>query len=231
MESHLGPLCGAETQIGDGGGTPHGGAGGRGKSSTGLAELQVVLSLQGAEGASVQPAWCSWKGGLDPLGGARWRFHPMQRSMIYVPGIKFRTQSLHLHRILHYCHPSGADTSTQFTDEETEALRLNTSPRSLDQSSGTTGSVYLMLWNSKGCSICWGALGKAKTSHGHSEPPMSWSHSTVPSTRLFCSILGTTLGLVPSSQWHPWRNKGGGKLQNQNFNPLTYTPQIQGFSL
>ena len=51
MESHLGPLCGAETQI-DGEGTLHGGVGGRGKSSTGLRELQVVLSLQEAEGAS-----------------------------------------------------------------------------------------------------------------------------------------------------------------------------------
>ena len=56
MESHLGPLCGAETQIGDGEGTLHRGVGGRGKSSTGLPELQVVLSLQEAEGASVQPA-------------------------------------------------------------------------------------------------------------------------------------------------------------------------------
>lgn len=55
MESHLGPLCGAETQI-DGEGTLHRGVGGRGKSSTGLRELQVVLSLQEAEGASVQPA-------------------------------------------------------------------------------------------------------------------------------------------------------------------------------
>lgn len=39
-----------------------------GKSSTGLPELQLVLPLQEAEGASVQPARCSQKGGLDPLG-------------------------------------------------------------------------------------------------------------------------------------------------------------------
>lgn len=49
--------------------------------------------------------------------------------MIYVPGIKLRTQNQHLHRILHYCCLSGDETSTHFTEEEIEALRLNTLPK------------------------------------------------------------------------------------------------------
>lgn len=37
------------------------------------------------------------------------------------------------------------------------------------------------------------ALGKEKTLHVHSEPPMSRAHSAAPSPRPLCLILGTTL--------------------------------------
>ena len=46
-----------------------------------------------------------------------------------MPDVELRTQKLHLHMILHYSRVSGDGTRTDFTEEETEAPRLNTLPK------------------------------------------------------------------------------------------------------
>lgn len=53
----------------------------------------------------------------------------MQQHTSYVPDIELRTQTLHLPMILHCSRVSGDGTRTNFTEEETEAPRLNTLPK------------------------------------------------------------------------------------------------------